>query len=143
MSFLFGKEILRICSENIGAHQKSICCLKVIKIFFPLTVVSENNCTNRNLRNSTSVNLMLAAAHHSAMTFCKNASFLHMFLRARRKGQGDEIVDLNPDGDLSAPPLTSQGISKERHISENRNFISTINPLMTRILKLIRQKLLV
>ena len=139
MSFLFGKEILRICSENIGAHQKSICCLKVNKIFFPLMVVSENNCTNRHLRNSTSVNLMLAAAHHSAM----NASFLHMFLRARRKGQGDEIVDLNPDGDLSAPPLTSQGISKERHISENNNFISTINPLMTRILKLIKQKLLV
>ena len=127
-------------------------------------MVSENNCTNRNLRNSTSVNLMLAAAHHSAMTFCKNASFLHMILRARRKGQGDEIVDLNPDGDLSAPPLTSQGISKERHISENKNFISTINPLIsrsdqhatlrfniytlsrkqvTRILKLIRQKLLV
>ena len=127
-------------------------------------MVSENNCTNRNLRNSTSVNLMLAAAHHSAMTFCKNASFLHMFLRAQRKGQGDEIVDLNPDGDLSAPPLTSQGISKERHISENKNFISTINPLIsrsdqhatlrfniytlsrkqvTRILKLIRQKLLV
>ena len=66
-----------------------------------------------------------------------------MFLHARRKGQGDEIVDLNPDGDLSAPPLTSQGISKERHISENKNFISTINPLMTRILKLIRQELLV